>query len=147
MTRRIRDAPYNDVPERLSDFAGMFDDPELELAAAIIGASATDGYVDTLVDVVNAYIEQRTGKQQIGTALALRYYHKSLAGACTHRDNLLRELRLSKRLTQGALAKLVSTSTTVIANIEKAGIYPNLEFRARLAKALDVNSDAIWPEI
>jgi DNA-binding XRE family transcriptional regulator len=59
--------------------------------------------------------------------------------------NELRTIRRLKRLAQAELAVMVKTSPTVIVNVERYGYRPQHELRQRIAKALGVSEEEIWP--
>lgn len=61
------------------------------------------------------------------------------------KSNLTQQLE-KHNLTRGDLIILAGTSASLIRAIEKHGYKPRLEARERIAKALDVEPNAIWPE-
>lgn len=61
--------------------------------------------------------------------------------------NRLRELRLERGLSQVGLAAQAGVGPGVINSAERWGYRPTEAIREKLAAALDVNVDAIWPRI
>lgn len=61
------------------------------------------------------------------------------------KSNLIQQLE-KQNITRGDLVILARTSASLIRAIEKHGYKPRLEARNRIAKVLDVEPNAIWPE-
>jgi putative transcriptional regulator len=60
-------------------------------------------------------------------------------------DNRLRELRTERGLVQGALATKAGVSAGTIGAIERYGYPPSITVRKKIAKALRVRLEDIWP--
>jgi DNA-binding XRE family transcriptional regulator len=60
--------------------------------------------------------------------------------------NKLRELRRAQHLSQWGLAVNVGTSTAMLSAIERWGYRPGAALCARIATALGVSIDDIWPK-
>ena len=137
--------PKDRLPDDITNFSGMFGDPYLELACAVIAASASDGYEDHLVDIINHQVEEETGAKAIGTEIARTYYQRSKQQQVAYRENRLFEIRLNLCITRDQLAIAASVSRTTLVNIEVDECYPNAEIRERISQALGVCGDEIWP--
>lgn len=61
-----------------------------------------------------------------------------------HRTRL-RDVRRSQNQSVGALAKRAKCSPTHVHNLEAGRIFPGLALARRLADALGVDVDALWP--
>lgn len=57
----------------------------------------------------------------------------------------LRELRLQRGLAQRALSVKSGVSVTTLSAIEKYGVVPGSVVRQRIAAALDVEAEQLWP--
>jgi DNA-binding XRE family transcriptional regulator len=62
------------------------------------------------------------------------------------RRNKLRELRQAQNLSQWGLAVNVGTSTAMLSAIERWGYRPGADLCARIAAALGVSTNDVWPE-
>jgi putative transcriptional regulator len=60
-------------------------------------------------------------------------------------DNNLRELRDAAGLTQIALAVKAGCSASTISAVEKYGYPPSMSMRQRIARALHVKLEDVWP--
>ena len=61
-------------------------------------------------------------------------------------ENRLKDIRRQRGLAISGLATLASASSAMISAIERWGYFPQLETRKRIAQALTVDVDHIWPE-
>lgn len=61
-------------------------------------------------------------------------------------ENLLRETRLKKGLSQLDLAKLTNIAPTDISRIENGWLKPYPGWRRKLTEALDVPEDELFPK-
>jgi transcriptional regulator with XRE-family HTH domain len=61
-------------------------------------------------------------------------------------ENLLKEIREKRGLSQLALAKLTDIAPSDISRIENGWLRPYAGWRERLAKALDVKEKELFPE-
>lgn len=61
--------------------------------------------------------------------------------------NRLAAIRKSLHLTQGAIYAMSHVSPNTIVLIERYGHFPTAETRAKLAKALNVQEEDIWPHL
>lgn len=62
------------------------------------------------------------------------------------RRNKLRELRQAQNLSQWGLAVNVGTSTAMLSAIERWGYRPGADLCERIAAALGVSTNDVWPE-
>ncbi len=62
-------------------------------------------------------------------------------------SNNLRVIRLQAELAMWGLSAQSKVSPALISAVEKWGYYPGEKIRVRLAEALDVRVDEIWPAL
>ena len=73
----------------------------------------------------------------------VRIEHEPIVGLFAVR---LREVRLSRGMTQAELAHLAHITPTYIGKLEGAGVAPGIDLVARLAKALGTSISDLLPE-
>jgi DNA-binding XRE family transcriptional regulator len=61
--------------------------------------------------------------------------------------NRLRELRQGQRLPLWGLAVRAGTTATTLSTIERWGYRPGAALRERIARALGVSTNDVWPEL
>jgi transcriptional regulator with XRE-family HTH domain len=60
-------------------------------------------------------------------------------------ENRLRALRLERGMTQQELALRARTTPALLTWVERYGYLPGPELQERIARALDVTPEDIWP--
>jgi transcriptional regulator with XRE-family HTH domain len=61
--------------------------------------------------------------------------------------NRVKELRKKRGMSQAELAVKARTSPTMLVMIERYGHRPGPDLRERIARALGVTPEDIWPEV
>jgi len=60
---------------------------------------------------------------------------------------MLRDVRISKNLSQGKLAEMAGVAQSTIHYLESENKNPSLEIARKLSKVLDMSVDVLFPEI
>jgi transcriptional regulator with XRE-family HTH domain len=69
---------------------------------------------------------------------------KIMSESKEHFGKILKELRLSRQMTQEQLAELIDKSAGAVGQLERGDIYPNYETLAKIIDALNVDANLFF---
>lgn len=111
----------------------------------LVDTGKLEGIRTPLGRLIRRESAERRAEERPGDIANLRQRRKSETATVVEANVVLRELRKSTGLTMEALAVAAGISSATISRVELYGYKPGPHIKKRIAAALGVEEEQIWP--